>query len=116
MDCSKTIVCNSDSGKHFDNIAPIATTRTVDNARRSLETVDVWIESICTHMQSVTEIEINWSKETTSNQCFQIPSVFEQKRFRPSDMPSFPLVPRCPLPWGRLCFHLAKRGRTGPMP
>ena len=39
--------------------------------------VGVWIEWICANMQSVTEIEVKWSKKMRSNPCFQIPSVFK---------------------------------------
>ena len=40
-----------------------------------LSAVDVWIESICAKMQSLKGIEVKWSKEMSSNQGFQIPSV-----------------------------------------
>ena len=38
-------------------------------------------ESICANMQSVTEVEVKWSKKMRSIQCFQIPSRFQKTMF-----------------------------------
>ena len=74
--------------------------------------VDVWIESVCASMQSVTEIEVKWSKNRRSNQCFQILSILKQQCFWPSGM-SFPPVPRRNM--GQLAeTHFAEFGKRCP--